>query len=380
MSLRISPDEVCQSSYLGIRLSCYAVLTKACFFLIPSQLSPKPTDSLTVLVQLKPWTCVRLLHILSWGEEGGTTIASLLSSVGLKIKYQSNNYFRSASLKVFDSTSLSIPSSGCRIPFLAAFLSFHHTFVSCNLKEHKMLDSLARQRGGKATTESLMSPIKHVQFPHFPFLFLLSNLWTALGRQRSFEITAPRSPANAAILISCWCVGFIQNSSLCACADAQTQLWVGQNRSWSILHFGTEHGNVAVCCVSSVTALEGLMGGFFSLSMLLVRPGSGSYMRQLEDSRYQKLLFRRNGCVRSPLQNCWCRSVPRHQLDGEMAAFEPASLGVVKTKYSIFNPVGRELQRCRNTSFLCVTVLDNCFLLNLSIYFFNYSASSCRDL
>lgn len=41
LPLRISPEEVYKASYLGIRLSCYAVLTKAYFFLILSQLSPK---------------------------------------------------------------------------------------------------------------------------------------------------------------------------------------------------------------------------------------------------------------------------------------------------------------------------------------------------
>lgn len=166
-----------------------------------------------------------------------------------------------------------------------------------------------------------------------------ASIVQSMNCSRTAEVFWNYSP-----LIPCQCGNFnqllvcrfIQNSSLCACADAQTQLWGGWNRSRSILRFGTEHGNVAVCCVSSLTALEGLMGVFFSLSMLLVRPGSGSYMRQLEDSRYQKLLLRRSGCVRSPLQNCSCRSAPRHQLDGEMAAFEPASLEVVKTKHSYF--------------------------------------------
>lgn len=62
------PLTKCQSSYLGIRLSCYAVLTKACFFLIPSQLLPK-THRFS-RCSGAAWTCVRLLHILSWGEEG----------------------------------------------------------------------------------------------------------------------------------------------------------------------------------------------------------------------------------------------------------------------------------------------------------------------
>lgn len=57
-------------------------------------------------------------------------------------------------------------------------------------------------------------------------------------------------------------------------------------------------------------------------SVLLVKPELGCHKRQQEDSGYQKLLFKKNGCARSPLLNICCRTTLRYQLDRNCGFFE----------------------------------------------------------